>query len=989
MLISEDRLRLAKPIIQAPMAGGPSNANLCAAVSVQGGLGMLAGGYLSCADLEKSIRDVEAATKSPYGINLFWPDTEEGSTADGCANGSSKNAYEYAEYRQFLEGIERYVSELGPEDPRSSDDGFREKFSIALASGAKYITFTFGMPNAEAIHRCKRYGKQTMVTVTTRAGVIEADRRGVDVIVLQGLEAGGHRGLIESLENPDDQLPIRDLLEAAIEVTNKPLVAAGGVSRAYDVIDLLRRGANAVQVGTLFLTASEAGTKAAHKKALLLLKDRTTVLTRAFSGKDARAIRNTFTDKVGDRAPKQYPEVHFLTAGMRKAANENDDYEYVNLWAGTGFSGCREQSAQEVITTLLPYSVDELEPCPGAARADVAIIGGGPRGLAVVQQLAEEARKKSEHISVNWYDDNGFGSGRVWSPYQSTMFLMNTVASQLSAFPDRCWNSPNERRLTDSPLGLTMYEWLQSPHCVEFLQLDDELRSLAGKVGPNDYPPRALYGAYLQWALEQVISSSSDVLRLHRIASRVTGVSTNESGYLIVDNLGGEAQVKSVVLALGHTPQKLASTEEEIAAAISKATARYIPTGDCTIRKCASVPSGGKVIMRGLGLVFFDYMSAFTEGRGGSFVTSSDGLKYEPSGREPTMYLCSRRGVPHMARGINQKGADERWEPRFLGTGEDIVPEDCASRAFGKDVWPEIVKEVEFAYTIAESADQLKKGDLCRIREALTSSQAEYLQLRQELGLGQSFPWGRILRPEVSAGRQGDHATYVRAFLEYLDSDIKSALEGNVKGPFKAALDVFRDLRNEVRENVQYGRISGRSFRDEVRRLYTPLNAFVSIGPPVSRIEQLKALVEAGLAIPCGPAPHVSYDARRDSFVMVDRFYPENTVEASCLIEARLPTPDVTRTADPLLASMIDAGILKPHFYEGTRTPSGAVAVDTSTFLATNKCEFDGGVYAYGLPLEGMQWGTAATIRPFVNSVIMDDAKVIAQTILEGFSYDQ
>lgn len=331
-----------RPIVLAPMAGGPSTPALCAAVAQSGGLPFLAGGYLTPEKLESAIADLASLTREPFGINLFVPNAQ-GEVADFDA---------YLRYRQALmEALGADESLLVPE-PRWSDDFYEAKLAIALESDASIVSFTFGHPRDDVLRHIQEAGKQVALYATSRPGIDAIERSCADIIGIQGPGAGGHRATVYGIDDDSDE-PLLDLIDYARASSTKPIIAGGGVSGHDDVAAILRASASAVQVGTLFLSADEAGTKPTHRRALCELRDRGTVITRAFTGWPARAVRNRFTELMSDDAPGLYPQLHFLTAGLRAQANESDDMEHLNLWAGTGFAACTSEPAAAIMSRLL------------------------------------------------------------------------------------------------------------------------------------------------------------------------------------------------------------------------------------------------------------------------------------------------------------------------------------------------------------------------------------------------------------------------------------------------------------------------------------------------------------------------------------------------------------------------------------------------------------------------------------------------------------
>lgn len=336
-------LHASLPLVLAPMAGGPSTPQLCAAVSNTGAVGSLAAGYLSLRDLHIQAAETARLAHGTWGINLFVP----GERTE-CADQQAWNSY-----REELANDPGVDAALLPSTPVLSDDHYGEKLEMCAGSDADFVSFTFGLPTPGEVEMLRHRGKKIIVGATTTAGVRAADALTPDAIVVQGIEAGGHRAAIAEVDVAENEAPTRTLVHEASTLTRTPLIAAGGVGSRADVTALLDAGAAAVQVGTLFLTAIESGTKPTHRDALLALRDRETVITTSFTGKRARAIRNVFIDRHTN-APSLYPEVHYLTAPIRAQANKNGNPEYLNLWAGTSFTAVERQKARAIVDKLMP-----------------------------------------------------------------------------------------------------------------------------------------------------------------------------------------------------------------------------------------------------------------------------------------------------------------------------------------------------------------------------------------------------------------------------------------------------------------------------------------------------------------------------------------------------------------------------------------------------------------------------------------------------------
>jgi nitronate monooxygenase len=327
--------QLEEPIVQAPMAGGPSTPALSAAVAHGGGLPFLAAGGKTVDAVRADIDALRAETARPFGLNLFAPPSARAATA---------TVERYA--ASLAAEAERYGTALG--EPRHDDDEWEGKLGLLEHVRVAVVSFTFGCPSPDVLQHVRATGAIAWVTVTTPAEALAAARAGADGLVVQGVEAGGHRGSFEAhLPGDIGVLPLLQLVRDAVQL---PLVAAGGIADGRGVAAVLAAGADAAQIGTALMLAAEAGTSATHRAALKDEGD--TALTRAFTGRPARGIVNRFMREHSADAPTAYPDVHHLTAPLRAAAMAHDDADGVHLWAGQAHRLAREGGAEELVRTI-------------------------------------------------------------------------------------------------------------------------------------------------------------------------------------------------------------------------------------------------------------------------------------------------------------------------------------------------------------------------------------------------------------------------------------------------------------------------------------------------------------------------------------------------------------------------------------------------------------------------------------------------------------
>jgi nitronate monooxygenase len=327
---------LAEPIVQAPLAGGPSTPELAVAVCEAGGLGFLAAGYKTADAVREEIEEVRASTSRPFGVNVFVP-------PGGKADSSALSVYR----KQLAPEAERQGAELG--EPRADDDDWERKLELLRAQRPAVASFTFGCPEAAVIDGLRSDGIAVWITVTNADEAVQAREVGADALVVQGVEAGGHRGGFR--DDPEESdLGLLALLRVIAARAPLPLIAAGGIPDGAAVAAVLCAGAAAAQVGTALMLAPEAGTSEAHRERLR--EPGPTRLTRAFTGRTARGIVNRFLAEHSEGAPSAYPEIHHMTSPLRAAARTRGDAEAINLWAGQAHELAQELPAAEIVRRL-------------------------------------------------------------------------------------------------------------------------------------------------------------------------------------------------------------------------------------------------------------------------------------------------------------------------------------------------------------------------------------------------------------------------------------------------------------------------------------------------------------------------------------------------------------------------------------------------------------------------------------------------------------
>ncbi|MGM0851192.1 MAG: NAD(P)H-dependent flavin oxidoreductase [Bacillota bacterium] len=335
-------LGIGYPIIQAGMAGGVTTTNLVSAVSNSGCLGTLGAGYMSDDDMKLAIKEIKDQTNQPFGVNLFIPE------APIVTDEQITNA-------QRL--MEPFKKELHLPDNSSFSElqsDFENQLEVIFNEKIPVCSFTFGAPSKELVKELKKEGTIVIGTATTVEEAIINEERGVDIVVAQGSEAGGHRGtFLGSFKH--SMIGTFSLIPQVVDAVCIPVIAAGGIMDGRGVIAALALGAKGVQMGTAFLTCKESGAGAPHKRAVLESSETHTVITTAFSGKPARGIENGFIRGMQEYESQlpPYPIQNALTKELRKEAGKKGIPEFMSLWSGQSPRLSRDISTKDLLVSIV------------------------------------------------------------------------------------------------------------------------------------------------------------------------------------------------------------------------------------------------------------------------------------------------------------------------------------------------------------------------------------------------------------------------------------------------------------------------------------------------------------------------------------------------------------------------------------------------------------------------------------------------------------
>lgn len=338
------RLGVTTPIFQAPMAG-PSTPELAAAVSRAGGLGFFAAGYLKPDKFRQNYQEAkELAQGAPIAVNFFAENKI-------CRDVENESCY--------ADELEKLADDLGINVTRDNlrfqePPSFNEQLESVANFDLPVVTFVFGLPDRTLLEPLVARGTVVGATVTSVSEALAAVDWGADFLVVQGPEAGGHRAVFEDTKEVHRSATgLITLLPMVVDATELPVVAAGGVFDGRGIAACLLLGASAVQMGTAFLATTESGASPSWKQAILSSQPEGSVLTRAFSGRTARGLRNRTTDYFAEKPrPPLYPVANQISTPFRAAATRQSVTDGMSLWAGQGASKCRTGDAASILVSL-------------------------------------------------------------------------------------------------------------------------------------------------------------------------------------------------------------------------------------------------------------------------------------------------------------------------------------------------------------------------------------------------------------------------------------------------------------------------------------------------------------------------------------------------------------------------------------------------------------------------------------------------------------
>ncbi|MBD2803228.1 FAD/NAD(P)-binding protein [Xenorhabdus sp. ZM] len=590
----------------------------------------------------------------------------------------------------------------------------------------------------------------------------------------------------------------------------------------------------------------------------------------------------------------------------------------------------------------------------------LAIIGLGPRGLNILERIITLHQKylENENIEIILIEPNHIGTG-VHDIEQPEHLLVNTVACQITMFGDHTI-TPAEPMI----LGPSFYDWVQEQG---YRHVDGRYLKVKDKgtpIAPNDYLPRALLGKYLSWTYHYLVTHCNKNIKITHSKSKVTNLTLKKDKKIKIDlESGSELVADFVFLTTGHGKNLPSMKDYQIKQFVNSARSKnpklnYIDK-PYPITKLTGISSEARVLIQGIGLTAYDVISHLTQGRNGQFYQENGNHMYKPSGNEPSIFIHSREVLPFSGRALNQKGVGGQYQPSFF-TDQAIkrIKTDNLKNGqikidFEKQLFPLLFKEMCYVYRSTLEGHWLHVDSY-----EISAEDEKYIKYLFSPNKGKTF---------------SSLSGYTSWFLNYLNEDIKEAEKGNVKGAVKAATDVIRDIRDILRDAIDFGGLLPESHKHFIEH-YCPIMNRIAVGPPKERNQQLMSLMESGvIKLAGGPSSQIILNEQEGCFEIHTQFEKEvSIIKADVLIKARLDGFSPCSDDSALIYNLNNQGMIRP-FINGNYH-CGGIDIDNKMHPITQNGTSIDNIWALGNIAEGPNFYTYVLPRPFVNSRAIRDA---------------
>jgi hypothetical protein len=562
---------------------------------------------------------------------------------------------------------------------------------------------------------------------------------------------------------------------------------------------------------------------------------------------------------------------------------------------------------------------------------ELAIVGAGPRGICVLERLSANAAELlgERGLRVHLIDPFPPGPGRVWRYDQSPLLRMNSMPEDVTMFTD-------ETVKMAGPVwpGPSLSEWAAQVRTGKLdVDVAEDLHDELNSLDSTSFPTRRLQSAYLDWVYRYVLAGLPAGIEVVEHRARAVDVSGDGPQDVWLEGDPRPLRVDAVLLTVGHLDAVPDERENELVRFAAEHDLAYYPAGYTADVDYSAVRPGETVLVRGFGLAFVDLMLLLTEGRGGRFEELSGGaLRYHPSGAEPVLHVGSRRGVPYHAKtGYRLRGKPLQL-PRFFDSyAIKKLLDQPGQLNFYDDVWPHMAKEIAWGYytELFTGHPERVRLDFAVFADAFADTPWDTEEMRALIDRAVPSEVDKLDLRRLDRPLAGERFESAEVFGKHLREYIEGDLARRADVEFSADLGAFMALLSVVGQFpslVATGRLDARSQLSDVDGWWFGFFSYFASGPPPRRLQELLALQEAGVVSFLGEEMRVATED--GCFVGSSASYP-GTVEASTLIEARLPEPSVRRVSDELLRAMRDAGALAEEtvadLVSGAKLPSGRI----------------------------------------------------------------
>ncbi|MDK8505241.1 FAD/NAD(P)-binding protein [Corynebacterium accolens] len=613
----------------------------------------------------------------------------------------------------------------------------------------------------------------------------------------------------------------------------------------------------------------------------------------------------------------------------------------------------------------------------------IAIVGMGPRGISILERLTARMDDFSSPVTVHLIDEAQHGAGRVWDTAQTKTLCMNTRAGAVTLFtePGATVNAP----VLEGP---TQYEWIQllrgegdkvAPAKRELFaqhppapRIATEYSAELTATRPESNPTRALYGEYLRWVYDVVLARLPESISTVNHHHRVETITADGAADILHLDDGSQVRADATVLAYGWMAPRFNDEEQRLA----KSSLRWIAPGNPVEQDYEAIPASEDVLVRGLGMGFYDIMALTTIERGGRFVedaTTRSGLRYEASGKEPHFIVSSGRGYPfHPKSEYNELPPTMPRRRLHEVIGKLQGAEDID---FDAQVWPAIARDSYEAYIT--TLERVNPEALLRPREeilAVIDSTAP-----DDLGTALTplvtQPWDMTELMYQVAGFTGDISALTAHIADSLASDIQEAAAGH-DSPMKAALWSL----SQSRKPASILGAEGRYTRESRRGRYAQFMSFgqmVGSGPPLFRVRQLLALIDAHLVHFLGDHPTLAIES--DHFTLTSG---PRSASAPTLVDAFMHKPDIRVAGDPLTRGLLEGGRVRPFADHGQDT--GSPETDGATRRTVHPDgSLDERLHIVGIPTYAQWPDTTISPMPGTDPLMLQETDKTAGSLLK------